>query len=92
MIEIEFYDGASIIKGILLGKYQCPHNEVYSVTKRFLWKTKHIYKYRTLNTPLYIIFVPWKHKEKELVTVDEKTLLIPKQFKLMKHGSKSTAL
>ena len=82
MIEIEFYDGARIIKGILLGKYQCPHDEVYSVTKRFLWKTKHIYKHRTLNTPLYIIFVPWKHREKELVTVDEKNIINPKTVQI----------
>ncbi len=82
MIEIEFYDGARIIKGILLGKYQCPHDEVYSVKKKILWKTKHIYKHRTLNTPLYIIFVPWKHREKELTEVDEKYIVNPETVQI----------
>ena len=80
MVEIEFYDDGRIIKGILLGKYQRPHDEVYSYEKRFLWKTKTIYKHRTLNTPLYVIFVPWKHQLKELREVDEKRIVNPKSF------------
>ena len=66
MVQIEFYDDARVIKGILLGKYQWPHDEVYSYEKKFLWKTKTKYAHRTLNTPLYIVFIPWKHQLKDL--------------------------
>lgn len=82
MVEIEFNDDGRIIKGILLGKYQRPHEEVYSCEKKFLWKTKTIYKRQTLNTPLYVIFIPWKHKEKELVEVDEKYIVNPESVKM----------
>lgn len=77
MVEIEFCDDGRMIKGILLGKYQRPHVEVYSYEKNFLWQTKTIYKRKTLNTPLYVIFIPWKHREKELVEVDEKYIVNP---------------
>lgn len=43
--------------------------------KKFFGKIKTIYKTRKLTNPLYIIFIPWKHKEKELVEVDEKYTL-----------------
>ena len=42
MVQIEFYDDGRVIKGILLGKYQRPHDEVYSYEKKFLWKTKRL--------------------------------------------------
>lgn len=75
MVEIEFYDGDRVIKGILLGKYQRPHDEVYSYEKKFLWKTKTIYAHRTTNTPLYAVFIPWKHQLKEIREVDEKYIV-----------------
>ena len=75
MVIIQFHYNERIISGILLGKYQRPHDEVYSVKKRFLWKTKIIYKHKTLNTPLYLIFIPWRHQEKELIEVDEKYII-----------------
>ena len=77
MVEIEFNNNGNAIKGILLGKYQRPHDEVYSFEKKFLWKTKTICKRQTLNTPLYVIFIPWKHKEKELLEIDEKYIIDP---------------
>ena len=77
MVTIKFHYNERIISGILLGKYQRPHDEVYSVKKRFLWKTKIIYKHKTLNTPLYLIFIPWRHQEKELIEVDEKYIINP---------------
>ena len=80
MVQIEFYDDGSVIKGILLGKYQRPHDEVYSYEKKFLWKTKTIYAHRTLNTPLYVVFIPWKHQIKELREVDEKDIINPQSF------------
>ena len=80
MIEVEYIDNGRQIKGILLGTYQRPHNEVYSYEKRFLWKTKQIYKTRTLNSPLYIIFIPWKHREKEIVEIDKKYILHPESL------------
>lgn len=75
MVQIEFYDDGSVIKGILLGKYQRPHDEVYSYEKKFLWKTKTIYAHRTLITPLFVVFIPWKHQMKELREVDEKYIV-----------------
>ena len=71
-----------MINGILLGKYQRPHDEVYSVNKRFLWKTKTVYKHKTLNTPLYLIFIPWRHQEKELVEVDKKYIITPETIQM----------
>lgn len=75
MIEIEFYDGGRVIKGILLGKYQRPHDGVYAYEKKVFWKTRTIYAHRALNTPLYVIFIPWKHQLKELREVDEKYII-----------------
>ena len=75
MVEIEFYDGDRVIKGILLGKYQRPHDRVYAYKKKVLWKTRTIYAHRTLNTPLYVIFIPWRHQLKELREVDEKDIV-----------------
>lgn len=80
MVQIEFYDDGSIIKGILLGKYQRSHYEVYSYEKKFLWKTKTIHALRTLNTPVYVVFIPWKHQLKELREVDEKYIINPQSF------------
>ena len=37
MVIIQFHYNERIISGILLGKYQRSHDEVYSVNKRFLW-------------------------------------------------------
>ena len=82
MVIIQFHYNERIISGILLGKYQRPHDEVYSVKKRFLWKTKIIYKHKTLNTPLYLIFIPWKHQEKELIEVDEKYIINPETIQM----------
>ena len=82
MLIIQFHYNERIISGILLGKYQRPHDEVYSVNKRFLWKTKTVYKQKTLNTPLYLIFVPWRHREKELVEVDEKYIINPEAIQM----------
>jgi hypothetical protein len=82
MVTIKFHYNERIISGILLGKYQRPHDEVYSVKKRFLWKTKIIYKHKTLNTPLYLIFIPWRHQEKELIEVDEKYIINPETIQM----------
>ena len=82
MVIIQFHYNERIINGILLGKYQRPHDEVYSIKKRFLWKTKIIYKHKTLNTPLYLIFIPWRHQEKELIEVDEKYIINPETIQM----------
>ncbi len=79
MVIIEFLHRGKPTKGILLGKYQCPHEEVYRVQKRCFWKTKAVYKSRLLHTPLYIVFVPWQHQEKEILAIDEKYVLRPQE-------------
>ena len=82
MVIIQFHYNGRIINGILLGKYQRPHQEVYSVKKRFLCKTKIVYKHKTLDTPLYLIFIPWRHQEKELIEVDEKYIINPEAIQM----------
>lgn len=82
MVTIKFWHNNRIISGILLAKHQRPHDEVYSVKKKFLWKTKITYEHRTLNTPLYVIFIPWRHEEKELVEVDEKYIIDPENIEI----------
>ncbi len=80
MVVIDFYDDGKVIKGILLGKYQRRHDEVCSYEKKFLWKTKTIHKHRILNTPLYVVLIPWKDQRKELREVDEKYIIDPQAF------------
>ena len=75
MIVVKFEYNGQITKGILLGKYRRPHEEVYTVEKKFLGKKKVIDKWRKSNSFLYIIFIPWKHQLKELVEIDEKYIL-----------------
>ena len=77
MVIIKFHYNERIVSGVLLGRYLRPHDEVYAVKKKFLWKNKFIYKHKTLNTPLYVIFIPWKHKEKELIEIDEQYIINP---------------
>ena len=88
MVEIAFFDNGKIIKGILLAKYCRPHDEVHTRTKKFLWKSKIVYEHRTLNTPLYVIFIPWKHREKEIVEIDEKYIVNPEAIHLDKNWIK----
>lgn len=80
MIKIKFDYYGDIINGILLGVYERQHEETYTIEKKFFGKIKTIYKTRKLTSPLYIIFIPWKHKEKELVEVDEKYILVIKKL------------
>lgn len=82
MVIIKFRYDERIVSGVLLGKYQRSHDEVYTVKKKFLRKTKIIYKHKTLNTPLYVIFIPWKHKEKELIEVDERHIINPEAIQI----------
>jgi hypothetical protein len=35
-----------------------------------------------LNTPLYLIFIPWRHQEKELIEVDEKYIINPETIQM----------
>ena len=51
MVIIKFHYNERIVSGVLLGRYLRPHDEVYAVKKKFLWKNKFIYKHKTLNTP-----------------------------------------
>ena len=82
MVTIKLYYNNRIVSGILLGKYQRPHDEVYSATKRFFWKTRIVYKHKILNTPLYLLFIPWRHQEKELVEIDEKYIINPEVIQM----------
>lgn len=84
MVAIQFLYNNRVINGVLLAKYQRPHDEVYTVKQKFLWKTKLTYQHRTLNTPLYVIFIPWRHQEKELIEVDEKYIINPENIQIDK--------
>mgnify|MGYP003531899324 FL=1 len=37
---------------------------------------------QTLNTSLYLIFIPWRHQEKELIEVDEKYIINPETIQM----------
>lgn len=75
MIEITFNYYGRIAKGILLGKYQRIHEEHEIVKKRFFWKIYEKHKVKKIDSPLYIIFIPWKHQEKEIIEIDEKKVI-----------------
>ncbi len=81
MVRIKFTDDGKIINGVMLCRYQRPHSEIYSVEKRFLRKIKTVYKKRTIFTPLYVVFIPWKHRMKEIVEIDEKYIVNPESLK-----------
>lgn len=89
MVEIDYRDGNTNIKGILLGKYQRQHEELRPYQKRCLWKTKTVYKTETILTSFYIIFVPWKHKEKQIIEIDERNIVTPQAIKLDKSWIKA---
>ena len=82
MVEIEFYDDGVITKGILLGIYQRPYDDVYSYEKKFLWKTKTVYKHQTINTTFYLVFIPWKHQIKELREIKEEYIVDPQSIRI----------
>lgn len=75
MIQITFNYYGNTVKGILLGKYQRVH-ELHQITKKkFFGKVYEKHKVKKTNSPLYIIFIPWKHQIKEIVEIDEHYIL-----------------
>ena len=75
MIQITFNYYGNTVKGILLGKYQRVH-ELHQITKKkFFGKVYEKHKVKKTNSPLYIIFIPWKHQIKEIVEIDEHHVL-----------------
>ena len=75
MVTIKFYYHGDILNGIFLAKYERLHNEIYTIEKKFFKRIKKIEKIREISTPLYLIFIPYRHKEKEIVEIDEKHIL-----------------
>ena len=75
MIQITFNYYGNTVKGILLGKYQRVH-ELHQITKKkFFGKEYEKHKFKKTNSPIYIIFIPWKHQIKEIVEIDEHYVL-----------------
>lgn len=75
MIQITFNYYGNTVKGILLGKYQRVH-ELHQITKKkFFGKVYENHKVKKTNSPLYIIFIPWKHQLKEIIEIDESYVL-----------------
>lgn len=75
MIQITFNYYGNTVKGILLGKYQRVH-ELHQITKKkFFGKVYEKHKVKKTNSPLYIIFIPWKHQLKEIIEIDESYVL-----------------
>lgn len=81
MVEIEFNNGTKI-KCILLGKYQRQHKELQSYQKRCLWKNSSVYITKTIDTYFYIILIPWKHREKQIVEINERNIVNSQSIKL----------
>ena len=75
MIQITFNYYGNTVKGILLGKYQGVHELHQIIKKKFFGKVYEKHKVKKTNSPLYIIFIPWKHQIKEIVEIDENYVL-----------------
>ena len=75
MIQITFNYCGNIVKGILLGKYQRVHELHHIIKKKFFGKVYEKHKVKKTNSPLYIIFIPWKHQAKEIIEIDESYVL-----------------
>ncbi len=75
MIQITFNYYGNTVKGILLGKYQRVHELHQIIKKKFFGKVYEKHKVKKTNSPLYIIFIPWKHQIKEIVEIDENYVL-----------------
>lgn len=82
MIEVKFDYYGQTVKGILLCRYQRLHDEIFTTERRFLWWKKSTSKYKKVSTPLYVIFVPWKHREKEIVEIPERRIIDPYSLNL----------
>ena len=75
MIEVKFDYYGQTVKGILLCKYQRLHDETLTVERKILWWKKTIKKCKKVSTPLYVVFIPWKHREKEIVEISERCII-----------------
>lgn len=82
MIEVKFDYHGDIVKGVLLCKYERLHDEIFTTEKKFLWWKKITNQIKKVCTPLYVIFVPWKHREKEIVEVPERCICNLQQLHL----------
>lgn len=71
MVEIRFTLNERVISGIILAKFEYSHQIRKKIIKNLLWHS--ITKYKRIKTisPFYLVFIPWKHKEKEIILVKE---------------------
>ena len=77
MIKIEFNYYGKTVKGILLAKYQRLRRKIVTTERKFLWITKTVDKWIKVNSPLYLVFIPWKHSEKQVVEISENDITLP---------------
>lgn len=80
-IKFNFKD--KIIKGIPLAKFKTKHPNIIKrcIPKKFLFiKYNKIIKEKNYPT-LYIVFIPWKHEEKELKLIEETNIIDLKEIK-----------
>lgn len=82
MVTIKFYYHGEILNGAFLAKYERLHNEVYTIERKFFKRIKKIEKIRKISTPLYLIFIPYRDKEKEIIEIDEKHIINLNSLKL----------
>ncbi len=82
MVTIKFYYHGDILNGVFLAKYKRLHNEIYTIEKKFFKRIKKIEKIREISTPLYLIFIPYRDKEKEIIEIDEKHIINLDSLKL----------
>lgn len=75
MVTIKFNYQGEILNGVFLAKYERLHKEIYTIERKFFKKVKKIEKKREISTTLYLIFIPYRHKEKEIVEIDEKYII-----------------
>ena len=82
MVTIKFNYQVEILNGVFLAKYERLHNEIYTIEKKFFKRIKKIEKIREISTPLYLIFIPYRDKEKEIIEIDEKHIINLDSLKL----------
>ena len=82
MVTIKFNYQGEILNGVFLAKYERLHNEIYTIERKFFKKIKRIEKMMKTTSPLYLIFIPYRHKEKEIIEIDEKHIINLNSLKL----------
>jgi len=73
-IKIKINDNF-IVEAIPLAKYYREHKKKILEKKKFLFFNFEKYKYVNVKTPLWLVFIPYKHSLKEIIEIDESDII-----------------